>query len=549
MINNQSPNSQQETPTELIGGKSNADLTGQSETQEQEHTFIEALSSAEAQVAAKYIKANEADENKTDPTEDQDYESPYPRTDTGNAEIIFDLSANDIRYDHGMGKYFTFNGQHWEGDHKEIIIQYAIAAARKRQALSVLINDPKERKAEFNFGLHSENGGKLNTAMKVARTFDGIAVNTTDWDQNNFLVQFKNGIYDLQSGLFRDGTPEDMIRQTVGFNYDPDATCPVWEDAILEIMDYDSEMVEYIQDIIGYSLTGETTEQEFYILTGNGSNGKSILLNMLLALLGDYSIHTPFSTFEGWKYRFNSNDLARLVDARLVTSSESSQSGVINEERVKSITGGDPITARFLRKEFTTFTPKFKIMLAVNTLPEIQGNDNGIWRRIKVIPFNVSFKGREDFSLGKKLEQELPGIMNWAIKGALRWQKHGLSEPQIVINAINAYRSESGPITGFFNKMITEGSYERAQSTKLYEAYCEYCLDEDKVSGTQTMFGRQLRSLGYSSQKSNGTNWYYGISLKESYEIEDSGEDVDVFENIENAPTLDYEDNSLDPIN
>ena len=504
---------QKETPIELIGGKSKADQTGQSLTEEQEQAFIGTLSRAEAQVAAKYLDANATDEDGTDITEDQDYVSPYPRTDTGNGEIIKDISGNNIRYDHGLGKYFTFNGQLWEVDHKEIITQYAIDAARKRQALSILIKNPTERKIEYGFGVHSENGGKLNSALKLFRTFSGIAVGSDDWNTNNFLIQFNNGVVNLKTGEFRPGTPEDMIRQTVNFDYEADAECPLWVQTISEIMDNNSDMIKYMQDIIGYSLTGETSEQCFFILTGDGSNGKSILLNMLLALLGDYSIHTPFSTFEAWKYRFYSNDLARMTDARLVTSSESSQSGVLNEERVKSMTGGDPITARFLRKEYNTFTPKFKIMLAVNTLPEIQGNDNGIWRRIKVIPFNVSFRGREDFTLGKKLEQELPGIMNWAIKGALAWQQHGLIEPQIVTDAVNAYRSESGPITGFLYNMTVADNSAKVQASDLYNAYCAYCVHADTIPGSQTLFGRQMRTMGYSSRKSNGTNWYFGFSL------------------------------------
>jgi len=473
-------------------------------------------------VSEKYIKSNFASESEPDSDEVQDYESPYPRTDTGNAEIIHDLSSSDIRYDHGIGKNFIYNGQYWETDHKEIITQYAIDAARRRQALSVLINNPKERKREYEFGLQSENSGKLNSALKVFRSMDGIAVDPDAWNRNNFLIQFNNGVVDLKTGNFRPGAYEDMITQTVNYDYDADAKCPTWEKTIKEIMDDNPKMVEYIQSIVGYSLTGETSEQVFFILTGDGSNGKSVLLNMLLALLGHYSIHTPFSTFEAWKYRFYSNDLARMVNARLVTSSESSQSGVLNEERTKSMSGGDPITARFLRKEYSTFIPKFKIMLAVNTLPEIQGNDNGIWRRIKVIPFNVSFKGREDFSLGKKLEQELPGIMNWAITGALAWQKHGLREPQIVADAVNAYRSDASPVTGFLNKMAIMGSLERVQASTLYRAYSAYCVDTNTIPGSQTLFGLRMRSKGYSSQKSNGTNWYFGLTLKDDDSETDS---------------------------
>jgi putative DNA primase/helicase len=448
--------------------------------------------------------------------------NPYfPLSDSGNAELIVSLFHNKLRFDHDLNKSFIYGRQYWQMDNKDTTIQLGKAAARTRQQFSVYIEDSKLREKQYRFGLRSENLSKIRNAVKIAQTDDRIAVETSDWPDNVNLIQFNNGLYDIEAKAFRDGTPEDMIRQSVGYKYDADAICPIWEKVLLEMMDENSEMVRYIQTAIGYSLTGKTTEQCLFFLTGEGANGKSVFLNMLLLLMGSYALNTPFSAFEAKKRSGNSNDLARLIGSRIVTSSESSESGRINEERIKAMTGSDPITARLLYKEHVTFNPSFKIWAAVNTLPEISGTDNGIWRRIRVIPFNVSFLGREDPYLSQKLRNELPGIMNWAIEGAIEWMQHGLTEPQLVVDAVKEYRTDSNIVMTFLDSAIHLDLAERVQSSVLFREYTSYCNGAGFFAVNQTKFGREMRSLGYKSAKFSGSIWYLGISLKSSPTIPD----------------------------
>jgi putative DNA primase/helicase len=444
----------------------------------------------------------------------------YPHTDSGNAELVVSMYFNKLKYDHDQQKYFIYNDQYWIMDNKETIIQYGKAAARMRQELSIYIENPNLSDAEFEFGVRSENLSKIRNAFKIARSDDRIAVETSNWSNNEYLVQFSNGLYDIEREVFRSGTPEDMIRQTVGYNYDSGAVCPVWDKALLEMMEGNLDLVQYIQTAVGYSLTEKTTEQCLFFLTGDGANGKSVFLNMLLLLLGGYALNTPFSVLEAKKRSSNSNDLARLVGARLITSSESSESGRLNEERVKGMTGGDSITARFLYKEHVTFIPGFKIWGAVNTLPEIHGTDNGIWRRIRVIPFNASFLGREDQHLGQKLHRELPGIMNWAIEGAHEWKRHGLIEPKIVVDATKTYRADSDIVGSFLDTTVEKNPSDKIQASALFQEFMSYCTNAGLTPGTQTKFGRQMRSLGYKSTKLSGTTWYEGISNRNAKPVD-----------------------------
>jgi len=444
-------------------------------------------------------------------------EAPLPetcqRSDYGNAQLFAELHGNTTRYDHTRKKWYLYNGQFWNLDKTEQVLHLAKDVARKRQELAMAVASDEERKKDLRWAIGAENLSRFNSMLSVAEAFDPIAITADAWEGGDWLIQFENGVYDLETATFRDGLPEDMNYQSTGFNYDPQATCPVWEDAILEMMDNDPEMVSFLQHAIGYSLTGSTREQCLFILTGYGCNGKSVVLDTLLHLLHEYGMNSPFSAFEV-KNNEQSNELARLVGARLVSSSESSQTRKLNEERIKMITGGDKVTARFLYQEHFTYTPKFKLWFAVNTLPEIRGTDNGIWRRIKVIPFDVSFKGREDFELTDKLLKELPGIMNWAIRGAHLWIKNGLPEPHRVKSATNEYRSESDIVAVFLDEKVIKNPAQSVKASKLYATFRDHCIRSGQHAMSVSMFGRQMRQLGYDKRKSNGAMIYDGVGLE-----------------------------------
>jgi len=407
----------------------------------------------------------------------------YKHSDYGNAELFVELHQNITRFDHTRKKWYLWNGQYYKMDETEQIYHIAKDTARKRQEIAMSVSFDEERKKDLKWAIGIENMSRFRNMLSIAEAFTPIAVTADAWESGDYLIQFENGVYDLERAKFRDGQSQDMNYQSTGFAYDPDANCPIWENAILEMMNGDTEMVNFLQHALGYSLTGLTTEQCLFILTGGGSNGKSVVLDTLLSLLGGYGSNSPFSTFEA-KNNETSNDIARLFGTRLVSSSESSQSRRLDEERIKAITGSDKITARFLYQEFFTYTPKFKIWFAVNTLPEIRGTDNGIWRRIKVVPFDVSFQGREDRSLTQKLHHELPGIMNWAIQGAHQWMSHGLPIPSRVKDATDIYRSNSDIVAAFLDEKVSKDLVLKIKASVLYKVFREYCIQSGQQRWT-----------------------------------------------------------------
>ncbi|HYU47276.1 MAG TPA: phage/plasmid primase, P4 family, partial [Terriglobales bacterium] len=254
----------------------------------------------------------------------------------------------------------------------------------------------------------------------------------------------------LKTGTLQPHCREDLLTKCLPIAYDPNAECPTWLDFLKTIMANNAALITFLQRAIGYSLTGDTSEQCLFIAHGSGSNGKSTFLEVLQALLGDYAESTPSASLLA-KDRHDGipNDIARLRGARLVTAVEIGEGKRLNEELVKRLTGQDTMTARFLFAEFFDFHAEFKLWIACNHLPTIRGTDHAIWRRIRLIPFTVTIPDeQQDKKLPGKLQAELPGILRWAIQGCLAWQEQELSTPSEVIAATKDYRALMDVIGG-----------------------------------------------------------------------------------------------------
>jgi len=228
-------------------------------------------------------------------------------------------------------------------------------------------------------------------AMMVNVQKDSSSAIASDFDTDKLLFNVQNGTLDLRTGELRPHRQRDLLSKISPIRFDARATCPLWIDTLGTIFDGDEKLVRFVQLALGYALTGLTREQCFFVLFGKGANSKSLLLSILREVLGDYQKHTAASTLMQKRGDAIPNDVAMLRGARLVTSIETHEGRKMDEALVKALTGDDPITARFFRKEFFTFSPEFKIFLATNHKPTIVGTDDGIWRRIRLIPFGVRF--------------------------------------------------------------------------------------------------------------------------------------------------------------
>ncbi len=285
-------------------------------------------------------------------------------------------------------------------------------------------------------------------------------------------------------------------------------------------MSGDAELVTFLQRAAGYSLTGSTREQCLFVLYGTGANGKSSLLDTLRLLLGDYAQQTESKTFTEKKQDSISNDIARLKGARLVAASETESGGRLAESLVKQMTGGEPLTARFLHQEFFEFRPEFKVWLGTNHKPVIKGSDNAIWRRIRLIPFDVTIPPAErDKDLLFKLREELPGILAWAVRGCADWLRNGLSEPESVMSATSAYRDEMDVLGPFFSECCHFTHIAKTSASELYRAYGGWVERFGEKPMSQRSFGMSLSERGLSrSKNSAGLVFWSGIGLgKEDY--------------------------------
>jgi len=282
----------------------------------------------------------------------------------------------------------------------------------------------------------------------------------------------------------------------------------------------DGELIRFVQKALGYSLTGSTQEQCLFMLYGAGANGKSTLIQTTSTLLGDYSRQTPTETLLVQRGDGVRNDLARLQGARFVSAVEVEGGRRLAEVLVKPLTGGDTITARFLYGEHFEFQPMFKLWLAVNHKPGVQGTDHAIWRRIHLLPFTVTIPvGEQDKRLAEKLQGELPGILRWAVEGCLAWQREGLEPPAEVKRATGDYRAEMDVIAAFIQDCCVLGDEREVSSKALYEEYTGWCTQMGESPVSQKALATALQERGCTSGRKSGGRLWCGIALKE-YETE-----------------------------
>ena len=338
-----------------------------------------------------------------------------------------------------------------------------------------------------------------------------------EFDTEPFILCCENGIVNLRTGQFRQSTHSDWVLKSTGVTYDRDASCPRWIRFLNEIFQGNNGLIRFIKRAVGYTLTGDVTEQCLFLCHGSGANGKTVFFDTIGSLLGEgeYGQTTPSSTFKDMKYEGGNAtpDIARMAGARLVKSAEVKEKITLNTERVKALTGGDRIVARFLFHEMFEFSPQFKIWIAVNHLPIVNDTSVAIWRRIHKIPFNAYFPpGVSDPNLTSTLKGELSGILNWAIEGCLEWQRDRLNPPEVVLNATNEYRQESDLVGRFLKEETNPNPDEQVRSGVLYDKFKKWCENQGENPLTQKEFTQEMNRKGYQKRKGKEANYWVGLT-------------------------------------
>jgi putative DNA primase/helicase len=418
-------------------------------------------------------------------------------SDVGNAQRLVATHGPDMRWVPRWKTWLVWDGRRWKRDEWGEIERRAKSVVRDMLEEAKGMDGPK-RMALASHAVKSEQASRIDAMIRMARSEPGISLDYARLDQERRFLPVANGTLDLWSGQLGPFNRTHLMTKLVEVEYDPKAECPTWRQTLEVIFGGDETVIDYMQRAIGYSLTGDTSEQCLHLCHGTGSNGKSTLLDVLGLLAGDFGAQADFQTFLERRSEGPRNDVARLAGARLVRSSEVGDNKRLNEGLIKSLTGGDIITARFLYSEDFEFAPQFKLWLAANHKPTIRGTDFAIWRRVRLIPFDVTITAEQaDRDLPKKLRAELPGILSWAVEGCQMWLMDGLRPPERVLAATADYKSESDTIAAFIEDCCeVDGAYTEPGG-KLYQAYTRWAKDNGEYVITNTKFGRDLTDRGY----------------------------------------------------
>jgi putative DNA primase/helicase len=417
-------------------------------------------------------------------------------TDLANAERFVRHHRERVRYLPQRDAWLLWDGRRWKVDERGDVDQLADLTARSIYAEAAAAPVAAERTRLATWAIASESAARLTALVRRARHQPGIAVLQAELDRDPYRLNVVNGTLDLRTGDLGPHRREELITRLAPVAYDPDATCPTWRAFLERVLPAEGLRV-FLQRAVGYSLTGDTREHCFLLCYGTGANGKSTLLETIQALAGDYGRTAAATTFVAKQTDSVRNDLAMLDGARFVAASETESGRRLDEAFIKQVTGGDSVTARFLYGEYFTFKPQFKVWLASNYKPVVRGVDDGIWRRIRFVPFDVTIPPEErDKDLPAKLRAELPGILAWAVRGCLDWQREGLGDPPEVREATAEYREEMDPIGGFLEERCVLDDREQIVSKELYAAYVEWCQGAEERPLSSRAFGRCLAARG-----------------------------------------------------
>lgn len=446
-------------------------------------------------------------------------ESDIIDTDRGNARRLCVRFGDVLKHSAEYG-WYVWDGRYWKpGADKEAsqLAQVVIIELRE-QALEE--EDEKKRAALLKHARSSESADKIAAMLRLAATQPEIAMPYTSFDQHEYLLTVRNGTIDLLTGKLLPHDKNHLITKMIDIEYKPDATCSTWLAFLDRSMRSNQDNIDFLHKAIGYTLTGSTREQCMFFMYGLGSNGKSTFGETLMALLGGYSMKAPSSMFMATKNpEASTHDNARLANKRLVLASEIEQGSRLGESTIKDLTGGDTLAGRFLYKEPFDFAPSHKLWMYGNHDPQIRGTDNGIWRRIRKIPFTVTLSENEkDPNLKEKLKNELPGILAWAVQGCIRWHNEGLQTTKDIEEATKAYRSEMDVLGMFIDEACVLGVDRSAPMAALYKAYTAWCKEAGEHEQNQRRFNAQLISRGGITKTKKHiigtTAWYMeGIAL------------------------------------
>jgi len=436
----------------------------------------------------------------------------YSRTDIGNAERIIARHGDGLRYVYDWKKWLVQDGKRWKPDNTGEVVRRAKRTVKAMYHEADPGDGSPVNSELAKHAIKSESKSSIEAMIVLAQS--EVPVIPDELDRDPWLLNVENGTIDLRGGELREHRREDLITKIAPVEYDPAAEAPIFEEFLKRILPSES-LRKFVQRAVGYAATGVVTEEVLVILHGTGDNGKTTLINAIMEALGDYAIQAARDLLLT-KQGAHPTELTDLFGTRFVGCSETDDGRRLAEALVKQLTGRAKIRARGMREDFWEFAPTHTIFLDTNHRPEVRGTDHAIWRRIKLVPFEVKIdEAEKDRNLPAKLREELPGILAWIVQGCLEYQRQGLGEPDEVTNATAGYRAEMDVLAAFIEDECEVRPEVWAKFANLYAAYTRWCDESNEKPEKKRRFADLLTERGF--EKGKGTDNVairWGIALR-----------------------------------
>lgn len=419
----------------------------------------------------------------------------YSFDDTGNAELLHELYGKKLRYNFTEKTWYYWTDKKWAPDPGGLVETCIDAVVKEIEQDTEKMRSDQPTGGAARHLAYSRTHKAKAALEKEARHL--MAINASQFDAEPYVFNTPSGLILTTSDKMRENIPEDKCTKLGGTPLAPETKdCPVWESFLRDIFGGDEELIRFVQKALGYSMTGDVSEQCLFFLYGGGRNGKSTFINVAADIFGDYALNIQPQTIMDQRFAGSgapTPDIARLKGARFVTTVEPNEGERLNEGLIKQLTGGDKITARYLYGKEFEFKPQFKLWIAANNKPVIRGSDIGIWRRIRLIPFGVTIpEDKVDKKLPDKLRQEYPAILRWIWSGARLWKLEGLGTARRVEESTQEYRMEMDSTATFLEECTTENPAGRVKASELYAAYKHWCEEAGRLAKSSTKFGLEV---------------------------------------------------------
>ena len=413
--------------------------------------------------------------------------------------------AEEWRYCAPWSKWLVWNGVRWNID-KALYVMHLCRLICRAASVHADGTKLKGRLA---------SSGTISAIERIVRSEPRHSASVDEWDSSVWLLNTPGGIVDLRTGAR--GPHDRERRMTKVTTATPQGDCPVWRNFLVNVTGGDDELQDYLQRVVGYCLTGDISTHALFFLYGTGANGKSVFVNVISTVLGDYAANAPMDTFMESRSDRHPTDLAGLRGARFVSATETEQGRRWNESKIKAITGGDDITARLMHQDFFTYRPQFKLLIAGNHKPAIRNIDEAMRRRMHLIPFTITVPPeKRDPLLTEKLLAERDGIMAWAVQGCLLWQSQGLSQPKSVVSATEEYFEAEDAMGRWMTERCNLGVNHKALTATLFNDWKQWAELSGEYIGTQRRFSDALLARRFDKwRNSMGVRGYQGIDLKQ----------------------------------